>query len=379
LEIAETKMSKTRRIHKAIREVHTIREALQTLNETEDGRPQWHASYDTPSALLEDDEFQFGLLHEVGRRAMIRPPPINRIIPLKPGETTVPFGRIKIPREYDARQVWGARCPSFHHVIDQGPCGNCWSIHATNLINHRTCQYNKEGEPQFYHSVKHLTTCQPKGCDGGWVANGFDYWISQGIVSGGEAGEALGCKPYPVNYDEIKSQIKNQTCSATCDDGTSVSVAQKSYGGAKYQIAGGTPSTELEMMTEIFLYGPIISTFDVYDDFAHYYKSGVYKRVSPKFLGGHATTILGWGVENGVKYWHAANSWGTVWGDGGFFKIQRGTNECNIEKNIFAAVPREGLRAVQQYPQQQHQQQPQQHEQFRLPQHAPQNIFDIFG
>ena len=49
-----------------------------------------------------------------------------------------------------------------------------------------------------------------------------------------------------------------------------------------------------------------------------------------------AVKILGWGVENEIKYWLLANSWGPEWGDSGFFKIVRGENHCNIEKEIRA-------------------------------------------
>lgn len=31
-----------------------------------------------------------------------------------------------------------------------------------------------------------------------------------------------------------------------------------------------------------------------------------------------------------------ANSWGTGWGEGGLFKIQRGTNTCGIESYVLA-------------------------------------------
>jgi hypothetical protein len=32
-----------------------------------------------------------------------------------------------------------------------------------------------------------------------------------------------------------------------------------------------------------------------------------------------------------AKYWMAANTWGNDWGEGGFFRISRGNNECGIE------------------------------------------------
>lgn len=39
----------------------------------------------------------------------------------------------------------------------------------------------------------------------------------------------------------------------------------------------------------------------------------------------HNVEILGWGeTKSGVKYWIGRNSWGTYWGEGGFFRIGRG-------------------------------------------------------
>ena len=48
----------------------------------------------------------------------------------------------------------------------------------------------------------------------------------------------------------------------------------------------------------------------------------------------HDVEIVGWGeTEEGLKYWKIRNSWGTYWGDLGFFKLERGTNSLYIENH----------------------------------------------
>lgn len=67
---------------------------------------------------------------------------------------------------------------------------------------------------------------------------------------------------------------------------------------------------------------------------------GVYQHTSGGELGGHAIRILGWGTENGTPYWLVANSWNSDWGDKGYFKILRGKDECGIEGEIAAGMPK---------------------------------------
>ncbi|KAM7300385.1 uncharacterized protein ISCGN_020949 [Ixodes scapularis] len=68
-----------------------------------------------------------------------------------------------------------------------------------------------------------------------------------------------------------------------------------------------------------------ISDFSVYDE--PELPPRVYQRHSNDGRGMHAIRILGWGTENGTPYWLVANSWNEYWGDKGYFKILRGTNE----------------------------------------------------
>jgi len=53
-------------------------------------------------------------------------------------------------------------------------------------------------------------------------------------------------------------------------------------------------------------------------------------------LSSSCVLICSWGVEEGTPYWLVVNSWNEMWGDGGTFKILRGSNECGIESQITA-------------------------------------------
>ena len=63
-------------------------------------------------------------------------------------------------------------------------------------------------------------------------------------------------------------------------------------------------------------------------------------------LGGHAVTIIGWGTENNTDYWTVQNTWGSSWGEQGYFRIVRGVNAIGMEDQAVSAsvvVPAEAV------------------------------------
>jgi len=64
--------------------------------------------------------------------------------------------------------------------------------------------------------------------------------------------------------------------------------------------------------------GPLVTCIAVWKDFL-YYSSGVYKHLWGTRVGGHVITIVGY--DDTLNCWICKNSWGTNWGEDGWFKM----------------------------------------------------------
>ncbi|KAK7091125.1 cathepsin B-like [Littorina saxatilis] len=255
------------------------------------------------------------------------------------------FTGMDLPDTFDARTKW-TNCPTLKEVRDQGACGSCWAFGAVEAMSDRIC-IASNGASNAHLSAEDLMSCCRtcgNGCNGGFPAGAWSFFDRDGVVTGGQYNSKQGCLPYEIpscdhhvvgKKSPCTGDAKTPRCEKKCEANYNQTFeADKHYGKRSYMVRG-----EQKIMEELYTNGPVEAAFTVYADFPQY-KSGVYKHTSGSALGGHAVKILGYGTENGDKYWLVANSWNPDWGDSGFFKILRGTDECGIEGQIVAGEPK---------------------------------------
>jgi len=230
------------------------------------------------------------------------------------------YDAVEAPDSFDARTRWQGLV---HPVRDQAHCGSCWAFSASEVLSDRVAIAT--GKPSPVLSPEDMVSCDTgdMGCNGGQLARAWSYLENTGIVTD-------SCFPYGAG------QGKAPKCQSKCADSEQFT---KTKAKSTYAISGAA-----NMMKEISTHGPIQVAFMVYKSFMNY-KSGVYSKHFWELLpeGGHAVKIVGYGSAGGKDYWIVANSWGTTWGEEGFFRIQRGGNACGIEK---MGPPYAGLPAI---------------------------------
>ncbi|KAJ8953149.1 hypothetical protein NQ318_017176 [Aromia moschata] len=241
----------------------------------------------------------------------------------------------EIPDSFDAREAW-PECESISTIRYQGKCGSCWAFAAVEVMTDRLC-IQTSGKTKFEFSPEELVSCCTacgEGCRGGALNEPFIYWVEQGIPSGGDEDSNYGCRPYTAGSTGLTPE-----CSQECVEGYNKTWAQDIRHGIKaYEVNTTVEQMQYEIMTN----GPIESYMLVYQDFYNLgsgFENGIYQYTSGYPVGGHAVKLIGWGEEGGVPYWLAANTFGTDWGENGFFRILRGSNSCDIEKTVTAGTP----------------------------------------
>ncbi|XP_060583530.1 dipeptidyl peptidase 1-like [Ruditapes philippinarum] len=225
-----------------------------------------------------------------------------------------------LPKQFDWRDQNGVNYVS--PVRNQGSCGSCYAFGSMALYEARL-RIATNNTVQKVFSTQDIVSCSQysQGCDGG-----FPYLIA------GKYGQDFGI-------------IEEECFKYTGEDSPCIQTSCKRYYTRDYYYVGGFYGgcNEPLMREELVKNGPIAISFQVYNDFVHY-KSGIYHHVdlldkfNPWEITNHVVLIVGYGEEQGVPYWIVKNSWGTDWGEDGFFRIRRGNDECSIESMAVGIV-----------------------------------------
>ena len=92
------------------------------------------------------------------------------------------------------------------------------------------------------------------------------------------------------------------------------------------------------LMKTAILDAPIMAWMEYYEDFGTY-TSGVYSHTTGGDMGSHLVAVIGW--DDAQDCWICKNSWGTGWGEGGYFRIKKSTNgACSFGYYAYRLYPR---------------------------------------
>jgi C1A family cysteine protease len=251
-------------------------------------------------------------------------------------------------------------------VKNQGTCGSCWTFSTVGALEGAM---HVAGRKMVDLSMQHILACDKGGhaCGGGSMDQAFSWVEENGVPS-------LADEPY-LCQDANSAQCKNMQCDA-CSKQTGESCwfgTCKKVEGSVCNKAGlfhhcecpddqcfsdgkcGAPAKKPSLVLEV---GDVVKYTDVAPTenaleaavaqqpvsvaieadqmvFQHY-TSGVLTNDACGSNLDHGVLAVGYGVDNGQKYWKVKNSWGTVFGEDGYIRIEKGDaangGECGIRK-----------------------------------------------
>ena len=182
-------------------------------------------------------------------------------------------------------------------VKDQGNCGSCWDFAATGAFE--SSILIADGV-EWDLSEQQVLSCNTGGssCSGGWMEDAYDLFMDYGAVE-------ESCMPYEA------------------DD--TVPCTQEDCVPMAHLLGFEDIPNNVNSIKNALLNGPVSTTFMVYSDF---YWDCYWHEPADEL--NHAVVIVGWDDDmcGGQGGWIVKNSWGTGWGDEGFFYMPY--NSCGI-------------------------------------------------
>jgi len=221
-------------------------------------------------------------------------------------------------------------------------CGSCWAVAATSALSDRIKILRKGRWPDINIAPQVVVSCDKdvNGCHGGDSVSAYAYIKARGVTD-------ETCSVYQAADVSCNKKVICETCTpGPGGPGTpgSCSIPDKFY---KYTVSSigqftSANNPEEAMKREIYHRGPITCSIPVPDALLNY-TGGVFEDTTGAEIPDHVISVTGYGVDRatGKKYWQIRNSWGTYWGEEGFFRVIRGQNNLVLENGQYCdfAIP----------------------------------------
>jgi len=238
--------------------------------------------------------------------------PYHRVAPEFSAEQTA-----AIPTTWDWRAK-GAVTP----VKNQQSCGSCWTFSTAEnvegvwfLAGNALVSLSEQWIVDCSHSC---LQSEPDLCNGG--CGGGLPWLAYEDIITNKFLTTEAVYPY-TGY------------AGSCESPTTV--------GATISNWTALTTDPTQIITYMYMNGPMSITLNAGLLFS--YTSGIISGSPdecPNSESDHAVLLVGYGVDttnNNMPYWIVKNSWGTDWGEQGFFRIESDNGLCGINACVTSA------------------------------------------
>ena len=209
-------------------------------------------------------------------------------------------------------------------IKSQGNCNSCYTFAALGCIESIINIKENMSNINYNFSEQFTITCLPTGsCANGGLVGVVFYYIMDNSTWGQNHNGIIPESCYPYQESDLIP------CDNKCDDWEEKLVPISDY-GVEYD------PNQTRIKELVVNHGPIATAFYLYSDL-YSYDDGIYEHNYGTYQGGHAVIIVGYNdsLDNPDEpgYWICKNSWGTNWGEDGWFKIAY--EECDIGYQIY--------------------------------------------